>query len=56
MFVEPAGLPSRPAEAASEEGTTSFFVRPAGDYVVTVLGEVPIAAAQQVGRSVARRP
>jgi len=56
VFVEPAGLPSRPAEAASEEGTTSFFVRPAGDYVVTVLGEVPIAAAQQVGRSVARRP
>lgn len=56
VFVEPAGMPSRPAEAASEEGTTSFFVRPAGDHVVTVLGEVPIAAAQQVGRSVTRRP
>ena len=56
VFVEPAGMPSRPAEAASEEGTTSFFVRPAGDHVVTVLGEVPIAAAQQVGRSVSRRP
>lgn len=55
VFVEPAGLPSR-AEAASEEGTTSFFVRPAGDHVVTVLGDVPIAAAQQVGRSVMRRP
>jgi negative regulator of sigma E activity len=49
-------MPARPAEAASEEGTTSFFVRPAGDNVVTVLGEVPIAAAQQVGRSVSRRP
>jgi sigma-E factor negative regulatory protein RseB len=56
VFVEPAGMPARPAEAASEEGTTSFFVRPAGDNVVTVLGEVPIAAAQQVGRSVSRRP
>jgi sigma-E factor negative regulatory protein RseB len=56
VFVEAAGIPSRPDEAASEEGTTSFFVRPAGDFVVTVLGEVPMAAAQQVGRSVARRP
>ena len=56
VFVELAGLPSRPAEAAAEEGTTSFFVRPAGDHVVTVLGEVPIAAVQQVGRSVTRRP
>jgi sigma-E factor negative regulatory protein RseB len=56
VFVEPAGMPARPAEASSEEGTTSFFVRPAGDHVVTVLGEVPIAAAQQVGRSVSRRP
>jgi sigma-E factor negative regulatory protein RseB len=55
VFVEPAGYASRP-EAASEEGTTSFFVRPAGDHVVTVLGDVPIAAAQQVGRSVMRRP
>ncbi len=57
VFVEPAGgTPVRPAEAVSEEGTTSFFVRPAGDHVVTVLGEVPLAAAQTVGRSVARRP
>jgi sigma-E factor negative regulatory protein RseB len=56
VFVEPAGVPARPAEAASEEGTTSFFVRPAGDFVVTVLGEVPIATAQQIGRSVSRRP
>ena len=53
MFVEPAGGAVAPAEAASEDGTTSFFVRPAGDHVVTVLGEVPLAAAQQVGRSVA---
>ncbi len=56
VFVEAAGLPSRPAEAAAEQGTTSFFVRPAGDHVVTVLGEVPIEAAQQVGRSVSKRP
>ena len=39
----------------TEEGTTTFFVRPMGDQVVTVLGEVPLATAQQIGRSVARR-
>jgi sigma-E factor negative regulatory protein RseB len=55
VFVEAAGSPAR-AEAANVDGTTSFFVRPAGDHVITVLGEVPLAAAQQVGRSVARRP
>jgi len=55
VFVEAAGSPGR-SESASEDGTTSFYVRPAGDHVITVLGEVPIAAAQQAGRSVARRP
>jgi sigma-E factor negative regulatory protein RseB len=56
VFVEPAGMPVRPSEATSAQGTTSFYQRPSGDHVVTVLGEVPILAAQQVGRSVARRP
>ncbi|HYC36906.1 MAG TPA: MucB/RseB C-terminal domain-containing protein [Usitatibacter sp.] len=56
VFVEPNAAPGRSAEAASEDGTTAFFVHPMGDHVVTVLGEVPLATAQQVGRSVARRP
>lgn len=55
VFVEPNTAPKRTSEAATEEGTTTFFVRPLGDQVVTVLGEVPLATAQQVGRSVARR-
>jgi sigma-E factor negative regulatory protein RseB len=55
VFVEPNSAPVRTSEAATEEGTTTFFVRPMGDQVVTVLGEVPLATAQQVGRSVSRR-
>jgi sigma-E factor negative regulatory protein RseB len=55
VFVEPNTAPVRTSEAATEEGTTTFFVRPMGDQVVTVLGEVPLATAQQIGRSVARR-
>ncbi len=57
VFVEPNGAPARTDEAATEDGTTTFFVRPMGDHLVTVLGEVPLATAQQVGRSVvSRRP
>ena len=56
VFVEPNAKPGRTAEVASEDGTTAFYVRPMGDLLVTVLGEVPLATAQQVGRSVARRP
>ena len=56
IFVEPNGPQARTAEAASEDGTTTFFTRPMGENLVTVLGEVPLATAQQVGRSVTRRP
>ncbi len=56
VFIEPNAGPVRTSEAATEDGTTTFFVRPMGDQVVTVLGEVPLATAQQMGRSVARRP
>ena len=55
VFVEPNTSPARTAEASSEDGTTTFFVRPMGELMVTVLGEVPLTTAQQVGRSVARR-
>jgi sigma-E factor negative regulatory protein RseB len=55
VFVEP-NTPPRAADASSEDGTTTFFVHPMGEHLVSVLGEVPLATAQQVGRSVARRP
>ena len=55
VFVEP-NSPARSDEASSENGTTSFFVRPVGEYVVTVLGEVPLSTVQQVARSVVHRP
>jgi sigma-E factor negative regulatory protein RseB len=44
------------AETLKEEGALTFFVRPAGEYVITVLGEVPMAAAKQVARSITRKP
>jgi len=56
VFVEPNKGPARSAEASNEDGATSFFVRPMGETLVSVLGEVPLATAQQVARSVARRP
>ena len=56
VFVEPNAGPTRTAEASNEDGTTTFFVRPMGESLVTVLGDVPLATARQVGRSVARKP
>jgi sigma-E factor negative regulatory protein RseB len=55
VFVEPSPGPQRSAESASEDGTTTFFVRPMGEHVVTVLGDVPLATAQLVARGVTRR-
>jgi sigma-E factor negative regulatory protein RseB len=55
VFVEPNTAPERAGEASNEDGTTTFFVRPMGEHVVTVLGEVPLATAQQFGRSIAQR-
>jgi sigma-E factor negative regulatory protein RseB len=56
VFIEPNGAPKRTAEASSEDGTTTFFARPMGDQLVTVLGEVPLATAEQVAGGVAHRP
>ena len=56
VFVEVNSTPPRTAEASSEDGTTTFFVHPMGETLVSVLGDVPLATAQQVARSVARRP
>jgi len=56
VFVEPNSAPPRTQDASTEDGTTTFFVHPQGDMLVSVLGEVPLATAQQMARSVARRP
>jgi sigma-E factor negative regulatory protein RseB len=56
VFVEANAAPARTSDASSEDGTTTFFVHPMGEHLVSVLGEVPLATAQQVARSVARRP
>jgi sigma-E factor negative regulatory protein RseB len=56
VFVEANGTPNKTGEASSEDGTTTFYSRPLGDHVVTVLGDVPMATAQLVGRSVGKRP
>jgi sigma-E factor negative regulatory protein RseB len=56
VFVEPM-VPgtAQHAEANNQDGALSVFARPMGEHLVTVLGEVPPAAAQQAGRSVARQ-
>jgi sigma-E factor negative regulatory protein RseB len=56
VFVEPMSNAPNTTEALSEEGAISVFVRPMGEHIVTVLGEVPPAAAQYAGRSVTRQP
>src|SRR5690606_4271851 len=56
VFVEANGAPERKDEASSTDGSTSFYVRPIGAHVVSVLGEVPLATAEQVARSVSRHP
>ena len=55
VFVEPMPQPARTAEATNEDGALSVFVRPMGEHLVTVLGEVPPAAVQQVGRSIVKQ-
>jgi sigma-E factor negative regulatory protein RseB len=54
VFIEPVTGRPPSGEATSVDGLLSVFARPMGEYLVTVLGEVPPAAAQQVGRSVGR--
>jgi sigma-E factor negative regulatory protein RseB len=54
VFIEPMTNAPQTAEAKSEDGALSVFVRPMGEHRVTVLGEVPPGAAQHVGLSVRR--
>jgi sigma-E factor negative regulatory protein RseB len=54
VFVEPLVNARRAAEALTEDGGLSVFIRPLGEHFITVVGDVPGAAVQQVGRSVAK--
>lgn len=56
VFIEPNGTPKRTTESSSEDGTTTFFARPMGDHLVTVLGEIPLATAEEVAANVGHRP
>ena len=56
VFIEPNGAPKRTTESSSEDGTTTFFARPMGDQLVTVLGEIPLTTAEEVAASVGHRP
>ena len=56
VFAEPAQMPGKVAAAgASDDNPTSFAVRSVGDYQVTVMGEVPLAAVQAIADGVSRR-
>jgi len=55
VFVEPNGSPPRTESITNQDGTTTFVSIPKGDELVTVLGEVPLETAEQVGKSVAHR-
>ena len=54
VFVEPNPAPGRTPETSNEDGTTTFYARPMGEHLVTVLGEVPLATARRVGEAVSR--
>lgn len=53
VFIEPAGNATA-REALTQDGGLSIYTRPAGDHRVTVLGEVPPASVQFVGRNLVR--
>ena len=55
VFIEINVKQQKATEMFSEDGTTTYFARPVGDKLISVLGEVPLTTAQQVARSVSRR-
>ncbi len=56
VFAEPSQIQGKvSASGASDDNPTSFAVRSVGDYQVTVMGEVPLAAVQSIADGVSRR-
>ncbi len=54
VFMEPTPEGKRVGEATSEKGCASIYTGSINNHMVTVLGEVPLAATKQVGKSVAQ--
>jgi len=54
VFVEPSGGAPHPT-GLMQQGGTNVFMRQLDEHLVTVLGEVPVAAIRQIANSVARR-
>jgi sigma-E factor negative regulatory protein RseB len=55
VFIEPSASRSRVNPGPSRQGAINIYTRTLDDQVVTVLGEAPAPAVQQIGESVALR-
>lgn len=55
IFIEPLGAKASGFSRASEEGMVSYAMRSLNNHQVTVLGEVPVAAAQALANNVSLR-
>jgi sigma-E factor negative regulatory protein RseB len=55
VFIEPSASRNRVNPVASRQGAINIYTRTLDDQVVTVLGEAPAPAVQQIGESVAVR-
>jgi sigma-E factor negative regulatory protein RseB len=55
VFIEPSASRSRINEGLTRQGAINIYTRTIKDQVVTVLGETPAPAVQQIGDSVAFR-
>ena len=55
VFIEQAGKLPASAPGSSSAGSTGIFKRMLGDYLITVLGEVPPATLQRIGDGVEAR-
>lgn len=51
IFIEPLPAGKQVRETASEAGCSSVYTNTIGNRMITVLGEVPVGTAQQVGRN-----
>jgi sigma-E factor negative regulatory protein RseB len=55
VFIEPLGAKASGVSRAAEEGMVSYAMRSVANHQVTVLGEVPVATAQNLANGVAPR-
>ncbi len=55
VFIEPLEATAKPLQGSSSQGVISVYARAVDDHQVTVLGEVPIATAAQIGNAVVHK-